>query len=313
MLDVFKSLADPSRLRILNVLQDGEFTVQELTHILDMGQSRISRHLKILCDAGFLAVQQQGTWRYYSLRPANDFVASLWALLATGVTVVDTEGRDRLGVEKVMAERRRRSRDFFNRHADDWDNLAAARLSLPEYLDDLLSMVKGVSTVVEVGIGSGQLLKKLAESTPHVIGIDHSPEMIRKSRKQLNGREHVDLRLGEMTHLPLADHGVDAVVLNQVLHHAEHPQAVIEETARVLVPGGCLLIADLVQHQQDWVRDELADQWLGFTRTDLEDWLARSAFRIDTFRDFAPAGEGFSVFLMSATHATQTTSKGVEQ
>ena len=312
MLTVFKALADPTRLRILNVLLDGEFTVQELTHILNMGQSRISRHLKILCDAGFLFVQQQGTWRYYSHRPDNDFVASLWALMAPRTAETDPEGQDRLGVETVMAERRRRSREFFNRVADDWDNLAAARLSLPDYLDALLSMVNSVSTAVEVGIGSGQLLKRLAEKAPHVIGIDHSPEMLRKSRMQLNGCDHVDLRLGEMTHLPLADPAVDAVILNQVLHHAEHPQAVIEEMARVLAPGGSLVIADLAHHQQDWVRDELADQWLGFTRGDLEGWLDRAAFRTETYRTFSTE-EGFDVFLLTANTAIKTPSKGDDQ
>lgn len=305
MLPIFKALSDPTRLSLLFILQHGDFTVQEITRILGMGQSRISRHLKILCEANLLNVQQQGTWRYYSLTPTDDFFLSVWSQIAPRLREEKSELLAQIG--QVMEERRRRSLNYFDRHASDWEDIAS-RLSLPEYQQDILQAVQRSETVVEVGVGSGQLLRALSEIVPTVIGIDHSTEML-KTARTLFGGDEIDLRLGEMGHLPLADQAVDAVVLNQVLHHAEHPQDVIVEIERVLRPGGFLVVADLLRHDYDWVREELADQWLGFDGSELETWLKQCRMRVVTQR-IMPATQGeFQVLFLIAerqAHSSET-------
>jgi ArsR family transcriptional regulator len=280
MLDTLKALADPSRLRLAAVLLSGEFTVQELTRIMGMGQSRISRHLKILTEAGVLAVKRQGTWSYYRVGEENRFFNTIRPAFELEVAQLPARSRDLVAVASVLEERRRKSQEFFDRHARQWDDLARTLLPVPEYRQFLLARVPEGVTVLEIGIGTGGLLAELAKRAGKVIGVDHSPAMLEEARKRLAdaGIEGIEMRLGEMSHLPLSDASVGCVVANMVLHHAADPSAVLSEAGRVLVTGGMLIIADLARHEREAAREQLADQWLGFDEAELTAWLKAAGF-----------------------------------
>ena len=280
MLDTLKALADPCRLRLVAVLLAGEFTVQELTAILRMGQSRISRHLKILTEAGVLSVKRQGTWSYYRAGGESPFFAAIRTAVAQGLEGLPERAGDLTAVALVLEERRRRSQEFFDRHARQWDDLARTLLPVPAYHDQLLALVPEGQTVVEVGLGTGGLLPALAAKASKVIGVDHSPAMLEEARRRLAlaGLAGIDLRLGEMTHLPLPDTAANCAVLNMVLHHAADPAAVLAEIRRVLTPGGVLALADLGRHEREAAREQLADQWLGFEEEELMGWLIVAGF-----------------------------------
>ena len=280
MLKLLKSLADPSRLRLTAVLLRGEFTVQELTRIFSMGQSRISRHLKILTEAGVLTVKNQGTWSYYRVGSCNTFFNSIRPALELELDALPERAEDLAALAMVLEERRRRSQEFFDRHARQWDGLVRTLLPVPEYQQQLLKQVPINSTILEIGVGTGALLTELAAWSSKVIGVDHSPGMLEEARRRLSGAgvNGIELRLGEMTHLPLSDNAVECVVANMVLHHAADPATVLAEIMRVLAPGGILLLADLARHEREAAREQLADQWLGFDQAELESWLAAAGF-----------------------------------
>ncbi len=299
MLELFKSLADPTRLRLLNILQQGEFTVQELLEVLGMGQSRISRHLKILLEVGLLAVKREGTWAYYRLQPSDPLAERLLPLLEGGFAQLAEAAADRAAVATVLAARRERNQLFFDRHARDWDQLARQLLPTPNYAERLLASLPQSRCLLEVGVGTGGLLQALHSRSEMVIGVDHAPAMLAAARLRLQGAglEQIDLRLGEMEHLPLETVSVDSTVLNMVLHHASDPLTVLREIFRVLQPGGLLLIADLLRHQDEWMRDQLADQWLGFTAEELLGWGEQTGFDKVFCEILAGAKSEYSVML----------------
>ncbi len=280
MIDTLKALADPYRLRLVAVLLRGEFTVQELTAILKVGQSKVSWHLKILTEAGVLAVKRQGTWSYYRAGGGSAFFAAIRPAIEEGMEDLPERQRDLAAVAAVLEERRSRSQEFFDRHARQWDDLARTLLPVPEYRERLLGLVPEGKSVVEVGLGTGGLLPALAAKSVTVIGVDHSPAMLDEARRRLAtaGLAGIDLRLGEMSHLPLPDRSADCAVLNMVLHHAADPPTVLAEIRRVLAPGGALVLADLARHEREVARERLADQWLGFGEEELTGWLSAAGF-----------------------------------
>lgn len=303
MLRLFKVLADGTRLRLLRILRQGDFTVQDLMQILEMGQSRISRHLKLMSDARLLQVEKQGTWHYYRLSLEEGLFKDIWAALEPRLAQMEEQEKDAFGVSQVMSDRRQRNQEFFNRHAPEWDNLHVELLKLPDYQDLLLDMVPSGGLVVEVGVGTGSLLPSLAAKGDQVLGFDHSPAMIKLARtmveeKQLGAK--VDVRLAEMSHLPCADGSVHALVMNQVLHHAEQPVEVLREIARVLEPGGSLVVADLTRHCHDWARERLADQWLGFNQEELEKWLNDAGLSMIACQEVGVHSDQQSVLLLKA-------------
>jgi DNA-binding transcriptional ArsR family regulator len=302
VLEILKALADPSRLRLLGVVLHGEFTVQELTRILAMGQSRVSRHLKILTDAGILSVKRQGTWGYYRLNGKDPFFRDLWPALEKRLENLPEGKGDLNRLFQVFEDRRGRSRDFFNQHARQWDILARQILPVAEYHGTLLEEVPRCEVVVEIGVGTGILLHPLSLKAPKVVGVDHSPAMMEQAlyRCRDEGLAGVELRLGEMGHLPLKDREAGCVLLNMVLHHADQPLPVLKEINRILSPGGTLVIADLQRHEIEWVRERMADLWLGFERRELENWLAVAGFSLRRFRAIDGSTGRQGVFVLAA-------------
>jgi len=303
MLEVLKALADPCRLRLVAVLLRGEFTVQELTAIMGVGQSKVSWHLKILADAGVLAVKRQGTWSYYSLGGESAFFDTILPAIEQALPSLPERERDLAAVASVLEGRRRRSQEFFDRHARQWDDLARTLLPVPDYREKLLGMVPRCGVVVEIGIGTGGLLPALAAKAARVIGVDHSPAMLEEARRRLSmaGIAGIELRLGEMAHLPISDNSVDCILLNMVLHHAAAPAEVLSGIRRVLAPGGTLLLADLARHERESAREQLADQWLGFGEEELAGWLKSSGFGTICCERIEGAGGEEALLLVRAT------------
>lgn len=301
MLTVFKALADPIRLRLLAILLQGERTVQDLTTVLHLGQSRVSHHLKALVEAGVLSVKAQGTWKYYRLEPADPFLQELWPLLSARLAQVEGHGADLLALNRLLAERREKSLSFFETHAREWDERARELLPTPDYSAMLLSMLPEDAALVELGIGTGALLPELRRRSRRLVGIDHSTAMLAEARRRLaaSGLD-AELRLGELRHLPLADAEMDCALLNMVLHHAEQPDEVLREVARVLVPGGRIVIADLLRHRDDAVRQTMADLWLGFEPDELRAWLEAAGFAAIAIQVCRGAAGDYPVLLMTA-------------
>ncbi len=302
MLNVLKALSDPTRLRLVAVLARGEFTVQELTTILTMGQSRISRHLKILSDAGILSVKRQGTWAYYRLEAKNGFFNEIWPALGSRLASLPESKKDLAGMAAILEDRRRRSQDFFDRHARDWDVLAGSILPVATYQNALLDQIPSCGVALELGLGTGILLSTLCQKASRVIGIDHSPAMLREAGERVRSEnlKGVELRLGDMTHLPVGDGEIDAAVLNMVFHHAAQPVAVLDELHRVLRPAGVLIIADLQRHEREWARERMADQWLGFEFEELHHWLDSAGFSIKELKSVEGQSDALGVFVLKA-------------
>ncbi len=307
MLDTFKALADPTRLRLLAILSRGEFTVQEVTAILAMGQSRISRHLKILVDAGILSVQRQGTWAYYRLEGDCPFFNEIWPSIESRLDTLADYRQDLEGVAAALDQRRLKSRVFFDSHAQQWDALVETLLPAPAYLEPFLEELQGCDVILEVGIGTGGLLGALGRKATRVVGVDHSPAMLEQARSRLDAAESakIELRLGDMAHLPLSDGEAGCALLNMVLHHAAQPARVFREVNRVLGPGGTLVVADLVRHEKEWVRERLADQWLGFDQSELTDWLVASGFGCVRFKTIEGSSGQHAVFILTATKVSE--------
>lgn len=303
LLPLLKALGDENRLRLVAVLARGEFTVQELTAILAQGQSRVSHHLKALVEAGVVTVKRQGTWGYYRLHERGELFAELRPLLERHCGELAEHAADLGRLAKVLEERRRKSRDFFDRHARQWDALAERLLPLPAYRGRLLELVPTGGVLVEIGSGSGALLADLGRRAEQLIAVDHSPAMLELARQRVaaEGLDSVELRLGEMSHLPLADGLADGVVLNMVLHHAADPLAVLKEVRRVLAPGGALVLADVARHERETAREELADQWLGFDEEELSGWLTATGFSAIHCERIVPAAGEEPVLLLRAS------------
>jgi ubiquinone/menaquinone biosynthesis C-methylase UbiE len=302
MLNVFKALADGTRLRLVAVLSQGEFTVQELTSVLKMGQSRVSRHLKILSEAGIISVKRQGTWAYYRLQGSSEFFLQLLPLLPPSFAALDHFAEDLAQVSAILDRRRRRSLEFFDEHARQWDRFTRNLLPVPDYLEIVLGEIPQCDLLLEVGVGTGNVLSSLRAKASRIIGVDHSVAMLDQARDRIRreGLADIEFRLGEMSHLPIGDGEVDCLLLNMVLHHAGEPERIFSEVVRVLSPGGVLVIADLQRHEQDWVRDRLADQWLGFESEELSRWLQAAGLVWQRYIPVAGEAKQQAVFILSA-------------
>jgi len=278
-LRALKATADPNRLRILRILGRGPFNVAELTDVLGVTQSTVSRHLRILAEGGLVDVRRAGTWAWYSLRVEGDgFPSRLLQLLGDAGPALNGE---REAVEQVLARRRASTSEFFRRTAPEWDRLRHETLGPSAVLDRIVERIgRGPGTVVDLGTGTGLLLERVASPDRRVIGVDASPEMLQEARRRVEETPlpATELRLGSLEHLPLGDGEADIMVASMVLHHVADVPAVLRELRRGLAPGGRLLVADLEEFDDAAFWQSLGAQWPGFRREDLRAWLAEAGF-----------------------------------
>lgn len=290
-----KAAADASRLRLLRILGVGPFHVAELQEILGLGQSTVSRHLKVLAEAGLVDVRRTGTWAWYSLHPVRDDFAG--RLVRLVVQDSDPNG-DAAAIREVLDRRRRTTSAFFRRTAPVWDALRDVALGPPDHLDRLVALVGRPETAVDLGTGTGVLLEKLAPVATRVIGVDASPEMLDLARER--AAANTELRLGALEHLPLGDGEADAMVANLVLHHVANPPDALREMARALRPGGKLVIADLEEHDRESFWQTLGAQWPGFRPAEVAAWLRAAGFEPGPCETLSAGENRPAVFLLES-------------
>lgn len=281
---VSKALSDETRLRLLWLLDEHELSVNDMVEILGSTQSRVSRHLNTLKEAGFLEWRREGTWSFYrkaeeAAMPAE--VARAWEMVRAWGVGARTAEADHAKLHEALERKRSQSRRFFGQHAEQWDEIRSRICGEIVTLQAFESLIPPRLVIADVGTGTGHILLKLAPLVARAIGVDNSRKMIALAKKNAKetGLDNVELRFGEMDSLPLDDGEVDAVFAGLVLHHAPDPAHAIAEMARVVKPGGVVTIIDLQRHSEDWMREELAHNWLGFERADLMRWQQRAGLK----------------------------------
>lgn len=283
ILAVLKALADSTRLRMLAILSGRELAVNEIGRVLGMGQSRVSRHLRILAEAGLLDSRRDGLWVYYSAGGGHE-AQPLVAGVLERIAGEPQQRADRERAMEVLRERQSRTRRFFDSIAGSWEKLRRELLGgfdLNRALAERAAPdgAPRCRKALDVGCGTGELLACLADRAETVVGVDSSPGMLEQARRRFRGRAGVELRLGEAEHLPVRDGEADLAVMSMVLHHLSRPEEALREAARVLQPGRSLLIAELGRHGEESLRERFGDRWLGFEPSSVEAWLREAGFR----------------------------------
>ena len=277
-LDIFRSLADATRLRVLGLLRSMELSVGELAQVLGQSQPRVSRHVKILSDAGLVVRRREGSWVFVALGAPAAVVPVLAALDAWGAGDDHWSRADHARLAAVRADRATAAAGWFEAHAGEWDAIRSLHIA-ESAIEAAMARVLGdapLGRLVDIGTGTGRMLERFAPQAAHAIGIDRSPEMLRLARAKLStrGLDRAELRQADFLALPLAEGGADAAILHHVLHFAQHPEAVIAEAARVLDAGGRLLIVDFESHEREELRTRDAHARLGFSDEQMLGWFA---------------------------------------
>jgi ArsR family transcriptional regulator len=272
----FKALGDPTRLRILAAVAEEELTVGEIREVVGSVQSAVSRNLAILRDAGFVADRREGTNVYFSLRRDMDEAARrLFDSAAPRFADLPEAKEDRRRLRRCLERRARRSRGYFESVAGDWERIRKS------CFDDRLGSValeklvpRGL-IVADIGCGTGSLTFELARVAKNVVGIDLSPEMLKRAQSlaRERGVKNVEFRRGDAERIPLDVSSVDAAFCVMVLHFLKDPARAVRELVGITRPGGPVVLLDLVPHQQEWMRDEMAHRWLGFDQKTIEEWF----------------------------------------
>ena len=265
LLNALRACAEPTRLRLLALAARGSFCVVEFTEILGQSQPRLSRHLKLLCDAGVLERVREGANVWFGVPSDAGLVHDVLTRLPEEDPVLLA---DRRGAARVLSERARIASESFRRAGADWDEMRALGLPAAEVEAALLRLLPGdrLGRVLDIGTGTGGLLEALAPRITAGLGVDASRAMLALARTRLSkpGLGHCSVRQADMYRLPLSG-AFDVVVLQMVLHYAEEPEAALREAARVLAPGGVLLVVDLAAHGEAAVTKRLAHRWPGFS------------------------------------------------
>jgi ArsR family transcriptional regulator len=299
------ALADPTRARLLLVLDRHELTVGELCQVLQLPQSTVSRHLKTLADEGWVTWRADGTSRRYQAAALAAPSRRLWQLVRDEVGESAAARHDAHRVAGVLAQRRAKSEEFFATSAGRWDALRAELFGRGADLHALLGLLDDGWTVGDLGCGTAPVAAALAPFVRRVVAVDASRAMLAAARRRLDGAANVELRTGELEALPLEDGELDAAVLSLVLHYVPDPPAALAEARRTLRPGGRLLVVDMLPHARDEYRAEMGHVWLGFERTQLEAWLGAAGYDRAVYRPLPadPEAKGPALFAASARRA----------
>lgn len=278
-LDIFRALADSTRLRIVALVRSMELSVGELAQVLGQSQPRVSRHVKILADAGIVERRKEGSWVFVAMG-ARDLVAPLCSVLDTweGEGALARAEADAARLAAVRADRAANAAQWFEANARQWDAIRSLHVAESE-VEAAMAEVLGdepVRHLIDIGTGTGRMLELFAGDAEAALGIDRSSEMLRLARVKLSerGLDHAELRQADLYALPLDPGAADLAILHHVLHFAQTPDAAIAEAARVLAPGGRLLIVDFAPHAMEDLRTSDAHARLGFSDEQIHGWFA---------------------------------------
>ena len=286
------ALSDPTRCRILRLLEQHELTVGELCASLQLPQSTVSRHLRVLSDEGWTIARGEGTSRFYKadLDSLDAGARDLWMIVREQLGTSLGISADQRRAESVLAKRKAKVRQFFASAAGSWDDLRADLVGDRTDVLALLDLFEPTWIVGDLGCGTGHIAAALAPSVARVIAIDESEPMLAAARARLQGAPNVELREGHIESLPLEDASLDVAILFLVAHFMTDPARAMQEVRRVLKPGGRLLIVDLIPHD----REDLAEQghiWQGFSEEQISSWLSNAGFTHTRYRPMAQTND----------------------
>ena len=276
LLAALRAVAETTRLRLLVLCARGELTVSELAQILGQSQPRVSRHLKLLCEAGLLDRFREGSWVFYRVSSGSAASALSRHLVAACGHADATIALDLQRLSATKRQRAEAAAAYFRENAAQWHRIRSLYVDEREVEAALSGIIAaaGPQDLLDIGTGTGRMIEVLGPSVAHALGIDQSREMLAVARVNLEraGLANSIVRLGDMYQMPLADASFDAIVIHQVLHYADRPAAAIAEAARVLRPNGILLVIDFAPHELEFLRAEHAHRRLGFADADVDDW-----------------------------------------
>jgi ArsR family transcriptional regulator len=276
LLAMLRAAAEPTRLRLLALCAESEMAVSDLVDILGQSQPRVSRHLKLLCEAGALDRFREGSRVFYRLSDDPAEPGGIARALAALIPLDDPEfARDRDGLARIRRQRAETAEAYFRANAAQWDSMRLLHIDEREVERALRAALPGpCELLLDIGTGTGRMLELFADRIDRGVGIDSSRDMLSVARANLAaaGLRHCHVRHGDMYRLPFEDGAADAVVVHQVLHYAERPAAVIAEAARTLAPGGVLVVADFAPHDLEHLRRDHAHSRLGLDQDEVFDW-----------------------------------------
>lgn len=307
ILDAAATLSDPTRCRILRLVDRHELTVTELCTVLQLPQSTVSRHLKTLSEGEWVSIRRDGTSNYYRLADEGlpGWARDLWQLVRDEIAADPTWGQDGARLESVLAERVERSQAFFASTAGEWDRLRDELFGARFDLVALAELLDPGWTVGDLACGTGRLSSVLAPAVTRIVAVDSSSAMLEAARARLDGFDNVEVREGRVERLPIADGTLHAAVLVLGLAYVSDPRQVLLEAFRVLRAGGRLLVVDLLPHDREELQRDMGQAWPGFEKEHLLDLMERAGLTERRFRPLPPdtAATGPALFAASARKA----------
>lgn len=294
LVTMLRAAGDPTRLRLFLLLREAELTVSELTEIVAQSQPRVSRHLKLLSEAHLIDRFKEGSWVFYraSDRGGPAKLGGVVAdLAANSSAVLDADLKH---LASVRGARAAKAAAFFKANAAEWERIRALHAPDTEVESAIIRVIAGapIGNLLDVGTGTGQMLELLASHVNHAVGVDVSPEMLAIARDRIAKLQHCQVRLADAYRLPFPTgtqlQGFDVALFHQVLHFLDDPQSAVVEFARVLKPGGRLLIADFAPHELEFLRADYAHRRLGFSDKEVEGWFETAGLKSQASEAIAP-------------------------
>src|SRR5215472_5281002 len=276
-----RALSDPTRLRIVALLERDELSVAELQEITRLGQSRISTHLGLLADCAMVKSRRDGKRTFYKLNPQADSVASEFIQLAIrGAKELAEHGHDQINLKRVLTRRKEQAQVYFNQIAGRFDRVYGPGRSWQAFGHLLLRILPPL-VVADLGAGEGLLSELLARRCKKVIAVDNSERIVEfgAAKAKKNNLKNLEFRQGDLQNPPIDPNSVDLVILSQALHHAENPAAALRSAHKILKPGGQIWLLDLLKHNFEKAHELYGDRWLGFAEGDLHRWMEEAGFK----------------------------------
>lgn len=291
MVAALRAAGEETRLRLLALLATGELSVSDLTEIMGQSQPRISRHLKLMVEAGLLVRHREGAWAFFALAPQGEGGALARALIATLNPEDAVLAADRQRLQAVRAARSEAAQAYFARHAADWSRIRSLHVA-DQVVEEAVLTTLGpgpYGALLDLGTGTGRMLQVLADRADRLVGVDASHAMLAVARAQLaQAGIRAELRQCDVYALPFEMQGFDTIILHQVLHFLDDPARALREAALRLRPGGRLLVVDFAPHHHEFLRSEQAHRRLGFSRQQIEGWFREAGLEPEAHRDLAP-------------------------